>query len=124
EILPGDLQRSVHLLRSAASVKDARQPHRRVADQIIGQRFSRLAGVKHHVGELEFRDLILNGLDHRGLAVAQAGDARAAASVKITIALAVNDVRAVAFDGDRKLDVCEAWKDVTHLFPSKDYGCD
>src|SRR5262249_43489984 len=115
EILPGHFQRAIHLLRSAAPVKDARQTHGRIADQIVGQQFRGFIVVKHRVGELELRDLIMDGFDPRRLAVAQTRNAGAATGVQITITLAVNDVRAVAFDSDGKLDIRETWEDVAHV---------
>src|SRR5262245_1644801 len=109
-ILPRHLQCAVHLLRSAATVKDARQPGRRVADQIVCQQFRRLIIEKKRVREFELRNLVLYRANHRGFAMPQAGNTRAAAGVQITPTFAVNDVWAIPFYGDGKFNIGVSWK--------------
>ena len=52
--------------------------------------------------------------DHVGMAVAEAGDGRAAGGVDVTLARGVEDLDAPTADGDGQIGVGDAMEDMTH----------
>ena len=67
-------------------------------DQVGGQRLGGLGGEEVGVGVGDLVELVLDRLDHGGMAVAEAGDRRPARSVEVAPARAVDDVGPVAAD--------------------------
>jgi hypothetical protein len=72
------------------------QARGRALDQVVGQRLGRLGGEEAGVGVAQPLDLGMHRGDHRGMAVAEARDRRAARGVEVTPALVVDDEGAVA----------------------------
>ncbi|MDT4858564.1 hypothetical protein FQZ97_930390 [compost metagenome] len=99
EVLARQLQRRFHRLGAAGDEVHRLQSLRRTLDQEVRQRFHRLAGEEGGVGIGERADLLADRLDHAGVAVAEAGHRRAAAGVQVALALAVDQIGAVAADG-------------------------
>ncbi|MDT4829698.1 hypothetical protein FQZ97_631250 [compost metagenome] len=99
EVLARQLQRRFHRLRTAGDEVHRLKAGGRPLDEEVGQRFHGFGGEERRVRIGEFADLVADRLDHRRVAVPQAGHGRAAAGVQVALALAVDQVGAVALDG-------------------------
>src|SRR5450759_489201 len=101
EILARELERRLHRLRATGAEIHPFYARGRIFDQLAGQAFHGLVGEKRSVRERQLIQLCLDRVDHRAIAVAQAGDGCPAAGVEIALAIQIDDVRPVAADCNR-----------------------
>ena len=114
EILPRHLERGLDRLGPAADQIDVAQARRRVRDEPVGEPLGGLRGEEGGVGVGERVELPAQRRDDLRVAMAEAGDRRAARGVEIAPALGVDDLDAGAEDRDRQVGVCGAMQNMRH----------
>ena len=101
-ILPRHLQRGLRRLRARRTEIHMREPARLVPQHQIGQLFRRFAGIERGVGVADLRRLRAHRLQHARMAVAEAGDGRAAGSVDDGLSVGITNENALARQRERR----------------------
>ena len=114
EVLPRHLERRLDRLRAAADEIDVAQPRRSILDQPVGQLLGHLGGEEAGVRIGELVELLVQGGRHRGMAVAEARHRRTARGVDVALARLVDELDALAADGDGQGAGDLAMQDVGH----------
>ena len=115
EVLPRQLDRCLVALRSRGAEPRPRQPARFILQQDVGQVLGRLVGEGAGMGVGHPRGLPTDRLCDAAVAVAEAGDRRAARGVDDGLAIRGMQVNAVATDRDRG-DGAGAVKHMAHCW--------
>ena len=105
EILPRELESRFDRFRTAAREPRFGEARRRIRYQIVGKRFHGLVRKKTRVRKFEMVDLGFDRIPHPRIAVAETRNGGAAGSIEITLALRVDQIDAVAFDGHGKFSI-------------------
>ena len=114
EVLAGQLERRLVGLGAAGDVVDPGQVARRPGDQVLGQGFRGLGGEEGAVDVGDAVDLLLDGPDHRRVAVPQTGHRGTAGGVQVAFAGAVDDIGALALNRARIVVLRLAVEHVAH----------
>ena len=114
EILARQLERGLDRLRAARDVVDPLDAVGGALDQMVGQRLRGLGREEAGVRIGEPFDLGFDRRDHPGMIVAEARHRGAAAGIQVAVAVAVDDLDALAAHGDRILVLRLAVEDVAH----------
>ena len=118
EVLARQLERGFVGLRSAGDIVDLGHAVRRAGNQVVGQGLRGFAGEERGVRVGQPVELVLDRLDHRRMVVPEAGHGGPGGGVQIALAVAVDDVEALAADRDRIGLLGVAVKDVAHVVGS------
>jgi hypothetical protein len=114
EILAREFQRRLDRLRSAGHEVHMFEPLRRARHQAVGEFFGGRGGEERRVRVRQLLRLPFDRVDHALVAMAETRDGGAAGRVDIALAGGIDDLDAVARDGDRQRLFRRAMKNGGH----------
>ena len=114
KVLARHLERRLDRLGAAGAEEDLVEPRGRARDQAVGERLGRLVAEEAGMREGELAHLAADRLDDALMAVPETGHGGAAAGVDVALAVAIDDLDAVAANGYRIVLVEPAIENMAH----------